>query len=142
MGCLNIESMASMLSPVKTATPSISSNRRLGGESTSQVRPSTTWMTPRWSPGGLLRAVGRSRFRHSSESTWLLRSRLSSSELIALLDQTLEFGLLLSDAFRRPLFVGRAGVGGRLLDQLAEVLRYGRDAVVDLRNAQRNVRPG
>ncbi len=73
---------------------------------------------------------------------WLLLLRLSPGERIALLRQPLELGLLLGDPLGRQLFVRRSRIGGRLLDQLAEVVRYHCDAVVELGDAQRIVRSG
>src|ERR1700736_2964563 len=74
----------------------------------------------------------------SPPSCW----RLSPGELVALPGQKLELSFLFGDAPRRQLLVRRAGIGGGLLDQFADVFPCRGDALLDLREVQRNVSHG
>ena len=49
-----------------------------------------------------------------------------------LLEQRVELRLLIGDAVCGALFVGRAGLGGGLLDQFAQIILDDLDAPIDL----------
>src|SRR5262249_57487839 len=62
-----------------------------------------------------------------------------ASEVLALLPQRLELGLLLGDALRQAFFVRSAGIRRGLLDQLTQVAADDGDALVYVGNRRRDI---
>ena len=56
-----------------------------------------------------------------------------SSQRVAIRDELVEFGGLLGNSIRRPLLVLTAGCGGRLFDQLPDIVAKNGDAIVQFR---------